>query len=94
MLATPHTAVMSPCIWPRRGPANRSPKMMSESARMPPAPTPWTPRPATRTGMLVATPAMREPAQKMTMAATKGPRRPSRSERPPKTGITTVDASM
>ena len=68
--------------------------MMSESARMPPAPTPWTPRPATRTGMLVAAPAMSEPAQKMTIAATKGLRRPSRSERPPNTGITTVDASM
>ena len=46
------------------------------------------------TGMLGATPAMTEPAQKMTVAAMNGPRRPSRSDRPPKIGITTVDASM
>jgi hypothetical protein len=94
MLATPHTAVIRACIWPRRGPANRSPKMIRDSARMPPAPTPCTPRPTTRIGMLVATPAMSDPAQKVMIAATKGPRRPRRSERPPKTGMTTVDASM
>ena len=46
------------------------------------------------TGMLVATPATREPAQKTTMAAANGPRRPSRSETLPKIGITTVEASM
>ena len=44
--------------------------------------------------MVVATPAMSEPAQKTPMATTNGPRRPSRSERLPNTGITTVDASM
>ena len=68
--------------------------MMIDSARMPPAPTPCTPRPTTSAGMVVAIPAISEPAQKMTIAATKGPRRPRRSERPPKTGITTVEASM
>ena len=68
--------------------------MMIESARMPPAPTPWTPRPTTITGMLCATPATSEPAQNTTMAVMKGPRRPRRSETLPKTGMTTVEASM
>ena len=61
---------------------------------MPPAPTPWRPRPAIMIGMLGAAPARTEPAQKMTVATMKGPRRPSRSESPPKIGIMTVDASM
>ena len=68
--------------------------MMRAMDMMPPAPTPWRPRPAIMIGMLGAAPARTEPAQKMTVATMKGPRRPSRSESPPKIGIMTVDASM
>lgn len=88
-----NTRPMAPMYKPRSRSVVMSERMISTMAWMPPPPTPWMPRPMTRTKIDLAQAQRTEPPRKMAIAIMSEFRRPTTSAKPPIAGCVAVTVS-